>query len=831
MILLKKLKQEGFDFNKLPDDIRRSANIVLADSTESDGEGSQKIQMLDLVTYKCIRKLYRKEVEDTIADIAFKNMPGNDGFNTRGSNDTFAEGGVTTETDQLWLFRKRDKQDVFGHNRTVYDVLFDEIRVGYIYPAKFFDSRAIYGVKKFGIAKNEMAFNFYGDTKYFDKIEEAKDFIKQNWALYASGGPTETRYQIKNNEGAYYSRLGGSEHFNDVPDFGLLYDEEEAEDVKDWLQKRGYTDLAIVPYMPQQEYAYASGGSIEKPRPGTFLYGKRFGVPENYSTELLQILNEKGFSIAKLKGQSVDLFKDGHRFYVNDNGGELNLGDIESGEHISNVPYSITTGIRKPSVLAGDIQAAFENYYNEPHHSDFKVVGTDVIKFKDKPTGQKILNEAPPLYVSYSVSWIGPGYTKALIGQDLPAGWYATKSTGKLPHAALTLDTLLHYQRKKSGVNIISEEIITPTQTDEDLNDIDETYSPTKGKILMNLFNRYYESHLKEKFGITGRSFDGLTAHLTFKNGSGNIDFSRNAQINSYSPNMREKLKELSEFMLSLQGTSHDQALKLLAGTQPKPQPLPSSYPNAYELNKAIEKLLDSKPNDADFTADEKSFLKYYSGYGGLEKHGATGKGLLYEYYTPSLIAEKMWGLAYKYGFNGGSVLEPSAGIGEFIKYAPEQHLVVAHEINKYSARICKILYPLATVSTQYFEEIFIKNNDSIRGKTSLLKKYKLVIGNPPYGEFGGKWAGMGEKSYTRAGNYIDYFIFRGLDLLDPGGLLIFIVGAEVASGGTPFLAQQMNKCKEEIQEKSDLLDAYRLPNGVFERTDVLTDIIVLRKK
>lgn len=89
----------------------------------------------------------------------------------------------------------------------------------------------------------------------------------------------------------------------------------------------------------------------------------------------------------------------------------------------------------------------------------------------------------------------------------------------------------------------------------------------------------------------------------------------------------------------------------------------------------------------------------------------------------------------------------------------------------------------------------------------------------------------MGEKNYTRAGNYIDYFIFRGLDLLDPGGLLVFIVGAEVASGGKCFLSQQMNKCKDEIMEKSDLLDAYRLPNGVFERTDVLSDIIVLRKK
>ena len=31
--------------------------------------------------------------------------------------------------------------------------------------------------------------------------------------------------------------------------------------------------------------------------------------------------------------------------------------------------------------------------------------------------------------------------------------------------------------------------------------------------------------------------------------------------------------------------------------------------------------------------------------------------------------------------------------------------------------------------------------------------------------------------------------------------------------------------------EKSELLDAYRLPNGLFETTDVVTDIIILKKK
>lgn len=255
-----------------------------------------------------------------------------------------------------------------------------------------------------------------------------------------------------------------------------------------------------------------------------------------------------------------------------------------------------------------------------------------------------------------------------------------------------------------------------------------------------------------------------------------------------------------------------------------------AKYKNQFEINKAIEELVDSVPEDK-ITPEEKNFIGYFAGYGGLEKYGATGKGLLYEYFTPSEIAKKMWGLAYKYGFKGGHVLEPSCGIGEFIKYAPEQSMVTGYEINETSAKICRILFPQSNIQSKYFETLFIKNNSSVKGNLQGLKKYQLVIGNPPYGSMGGIYAGMGEKSYTKANNYIEYFISRGLDLLEKDGLLIYIIGTEVSAGGKPFLQQPMNPVKSIIMEKADLVDAYRLPNGLFETTDVLTDIVVFKKK
>jgi GNAT superfamily N-acetyltransferase len=263
-------------------------------------------------------------------------------------------------------------------------------------------------------------------------------------------------------------------------------------------------------------------------------------------------------------------------------------------------------------------------------------------------------------------------------------------------------------------------------------------------------------------------------------------------------------------------------------------------YKNEFLLNKAIEKLIDYKgANRNDYNADEINFISYYSGYGGLGKYGTVGrelaKGLKYEFYTPDDIVKKMWGLAYKYGYGtlgDNSIFETSAGIGNFVKYAPKDVKVVCNEINKYSVKILEILYPDATIYHKYFEQNFItKDNKSMKSKIDGLDKYSLIIGNPPYGELTGKYIGMGEDAYTKAGNFCEYFITRSLDLLIKDGLLIYIVGAEQLNGGTLFLDSKMSKVKEIIFDKAHLIDAYRLPVKVFERTGVSSEILIFRKK
>jgi type I restriction-modification system DNA methylase subunit len=262
-------------------------------------------------------------------------------------------------------------------------------------------------------------------------------------------------------------------------------------------------------------------------------------------------------------------------------------------------------------------------------------------------------------------------------------------------------------------------------------------------------------------------------------------------------------------------------------------------YKNPYEVNRAIEKLLNEKGSEQEsYTPDEINFLSYYSGYGGLEKKGTFSqdelKGLLYEFFTPDEVVQKMWGLAYKYGYGSigdNSVFEPSVGIGAFLKYAPDNVYVAANEINRYSAMICNILYPNVRTILMPFERNFISSNMSVKKNFQNLKKYSLVIGNPPYGKLGGIYLPMGEDKYTGASNWAEYFLFRGIDLLHKGGLLIYIIGAEQYNGGNLFLDSALTTTKKAIFEKADLIDAYRLPTKIFERTGVSSEIVIFRKR
>lgn len=249
---------------------------------------------------------------------------------------------------------------------------------------------------------------------------------------------------------------------------------------------------------------------------------------------------------------------------------------------------------------------------------------------------------------------------------------------------------------------------------------------------------------------------------------------------------------------------------------------------NQHEVNKRIEAYLDSKDEFETLTNTELDFLLQYTGAGGLISQGATGRGVLHEFYTPSWLGNYMFQLAKAHGFKGGTILEPSAAIGRLLEPFGDKSKITAFEINPYTAKILKLRFPKVEVYNDYFETAFLEpvRKRSLHSKLTWLSGYPfdLVIGNPPYGKYFNKYSGYFKKDKYQL---IEFFFFdKALDLLKPGGLLVFLVGQNVLRTGDVTYAQEINR----ISNKCEFVDAYRV-HDVFQFSGIPTDIIILKKK
>ena len=254
----------------------------------------------------------------------------------------------------------------------------------------------------------------------------------------------------------------------------------------------------------------------------------------------------------------------------------------------------------------------------------------------------------------------------------------------------------------------------------------------------------------------------------------------------------------------------------------------------------AIKTLKTLEREKRPATAEEKETLSKYVGWGALAKafdkddpkwaaeykelselltpqEYAQARSTVNDaFYTSPTVIDGIYEALGNFGFDGGNVLEPAMGIGNFFGRMPEA--MQAHsqlygvEIDLLSGRIAQALYPDADIAIHGFEQNRFQNGC-----------FDVAVGNVPFGELGFR------DTVHNTTKLHDFFFAEALDKLKDGGIMAF-----VTSAGT--LDKRDESVRQMLADKADFIGAIRLPggkNGTFKDnagTEVTTDIIFLKK-
>lgn len=186
-------------------------------------------------------------------------------------------------------------------------------------------------------------------------------------------------------------------------------------------------------------------------------------------------------------------------------------------------------------------------------------------------------------------------------------------------------------------------------------------------------------------------------------------------------------------------------------------------------------------------------------------------------HYTSPEIVNAVWDAAKHFGFQGGRVLEPSVGVGNFFGLMPSAlrsaSQLTGVELDHITGGIAKQLYPQANIQAPVgFQDFSAPDN-----------YFDLAIGNPPFGREGIYDANRRKISGFSIHNY---FFAKSIDTVKPNGVLAMVVTNRL-------LDSMGDKARAYIADRAEFLGAIRLPNNAFLKnagTEVTTDIIFLRK-
>ncbi|EGB99687.2 helicase [Pseudomonas putida] len=239
-------------------------------------------------------------------------------------------------------------------------------------------------------------------------------------------------------------------------------------------------------------------------------------------------------------------------------------------------------------------------------------------------------------------------------------------------------------------------------------------------------------------------------------------------------------------------------------------------------------------------TPDEQSTLVRYVGWGGLpqafdhrndawraeyqelasllsqDEYERARRSTQDAHYTSTTVIDGIYEGLERLGFKGGKVLEPAAGIGNFIGLMPTEmrsnSRITAIELDPLTAQIGAHLYPSSTFINRGLQDVAIPS-----------AYFDACVANPPFGS-----QSLYDPHHRELAGFSihNYFLAKSLNTLKPGG----VMGAVVSRY---FLDAANSKAREHIADTAHFLGAIRLPNTAFKEnalTEVTTDIVFFQK-
>ncbi|MEU0156391.1 hypothetical protein [Micromonospora fulviviridis] len=225
----------------------------------------------------------------------------------------------------------------------------------------------------------------------------------------------------------------------------------------------------------------------------------------------------------------------------------------------------------------------------------------------------------------------------------------------------------------------------------------------------------------------------------------------------------------------------------------------------------AVPGVFESRTNHPDYArfAQQRAELRELLS---PQEYTAAELTTLNAHYTDAAYVRAIWEAVRELGFDGGAVLEPGCGSGNFIGLAPPHARMVGVELDPVTAGIAAALYPHAEIRTESFADTRAPSG-----------AFDLAVGNVPYAD-----VRLTDRRHNPGRHSIhNHFIIKSLHLTRPGGLVAVLTSRYTLDSANP-------AARREMAALADLVAAVRLPSGAHQATagtQAITDLLILRRR